>query len=252
MRRLIRRIVPLRVRRPVGRSAYRVYRGGRRIVREAVGRLPFLVARDLVYDARFYEKGDPMKRDSYAHFARVLFELRAPRSVVDVGCGSGLMLVEFAKLGVSVVGVEGSRAAIERSGLGDRIVRANLERGVPDLGRFDLCVCVEVAEHLSARGGRALVDGITRLSDVIVFTAAQPGQRGTVHMNLRPMSYWERLFEEREFTVSPLHHDLLRAIADTPEPRYLHENLVVFERAPGGGARIRRDGVEIGKPVGTP
>ena len=35
-------------------------------------------------------------------------------------------------------GVEGSHAAIERSQLGDRIVRANLERGVPNLGRFDL------------------------------------------------------------------------------------------------------------------
>ena len=231
MRTLVRRVVPLRVRRPVGHTAYGVYAACRRALREGVGRLPFLVTRDVVYDARFYDKGDPMKQGSYARFVRALFDLLEPRSVVDVGCGSGIMLMEFSKLGVSVLGVEGSRAGIERSRLGDRVVRANLERGVPDLGRFDLCLCIEVAEHLSSRSGPALVDGLTRLSDVVVFTAAQPGQKGTVHMNLRPMTYWEQLFAEHDFAISPVHEQLLRAIADTPEPRYLHENLVVFERS---------------------
>ena len=235
-RRLVRLLVPFGVRRPLGIALYRVWRTTRRTLRELLGRLPFLAARDFAYDDRFYDKGDPMKLESYPRFARALIGLRSPRSVVDVGCGSGLMLAEFAKHGISVRGVEGSRAAIRRSGLGDRIVRANLERGVPDLGRYDLCLCIEVGEHLSARSARRLVAGLTRLSDVIVFTASPPedGTGGVAHMNSKPKSYWRTLFADHAFAESPLENELLAAIADVPEPRYLHENLIVFERSPSG------------------
>jgi 2-polyprenyl-3-methyl-5-hydroxy-6-metoxy-1,4-benzoquinol methylase len=228
----LRRLLPLQVRRPVGIGLYRVYRAVRNALREVLGRLPFLAARDFVYDESFYAKGDPMKLDSYPRFADALIRLRSPRSVVDVGSGSGLMLAEFAKRGVDVRGIEGSRAAIARSQLGGQIMRANLERGVPDVGRFDLALCIEVAEHLTARSAPRLVEGLTRLSDVVVFTASQRGEGGLVHMNPQPESYWQALFAEHGFDVSPLRVQLLEAIADVPEPRYLHENLMVFERAP--------------------
>jgi len=231
-RSLLRRLLPLQIRRPLGIGVYRVYRAIRNALREMLGRLPFLAARDFVYDERFYAKGDPMKLDSYPKFADALIRLRSPRRVVDVGSGSGLMLAEFAKRGVDVRGIEGSRAAIARSQLGNRIVRANLERGVPDVGRFDLALCIEVAEHLTARSAPRLVEGLTRLSDVVVFTASQPGEGGLVHMNPQPESYWRALFAEHGFAASPLRAQLLDAIADVPEPRYLHENLMIFERAP--------------------
>ena len=227
----VRRLVPLRVRRPVGIALFRLWRAVRNALRAVLGRLPFLATRDFVYDERFYAKSDPMKLESYPRFADALLRLRSPRSVIDVGCGSGLMLLEFAKRGVAVRGIEGSHAAIERSQLGDRIVRANLERGVPNLGRFDLCLCIEVAEHLSLRSAPRLVEGLTRLSDVIVFTASRPGASGVAHINAQPESYWRELFAHHNFTESPLRDELLRAIADVPEPRYLHESLMIFEKA---------------------
>jgi SAM-dependent methyltransferase len=236
IRSLLRSLVPLQVRRPIGVVLYRVYRAVRNALREVLGRLPFLAARDFVYDESFYAKGDPMKVSSYPSFVDALIRLRSPRSVVDVGSGSGLMLAEFAKRGVAVQGIEGSRAAIARSRLGERIVRANLERGVPDVGSFDLALCIEVAEHLRARSAPRLVEGLTRLSDVVVFTASQPGEAGLVHMNPQPESYWRALFEEHGFALSPLRDELLDAMADVPEPRYLHENLMVFERAPRPGS----------------
>jgi SAM-dependent methyltransferase len=230
LRQLLRSAVPLPIRRQIGIRLYLVYRTTKNALREALGRLPFLTARDFVYDERFYAKGDPMKLDSYPRFADALIALRHPRTVVDVGSGSGLMLAEFAERGVAVRGIEGSRAAIERSGLGDRVVRANLERGVPELGRFDLALCIEVAEHLSPRSGARLVEGLTRLSDVVVFTAARPGEGGLLHVNAQPESYWRDLFRRNGYVESPLRGELLAAIADVPEPRYLHENLMVFER----------------------
>ena len=65
VRSLLRRLVPLRIRRPVGIGLYRIYRAIRNALREVLGRLPFLATRDFVYDERFYAKGDPMKLDSY-------------------------------------------------------------------------------------------------------------------------------------------------------------------------------------------
>lgn len=198
--------------------------------RELLGRVPVLAARDLVYGDRFYEVTDKETRQLYARIVDALLELRSPRSVVDVGCGTGLMLERFAAHGVLVQGVEGSRSAIRRSSVGDRIHRANLERGVPTLGRFELCLCFELAEHLRASSAGPLVEGLARLSDVVVFTAAAPGQPGIAHVNLRPKEYWSDLFAANGLERSLLEHELLEAVADVPEPRYIHTNLMVFER----------------------
>jgi 2-polyprenyl-3-methyl-5-hydroxy-6-metoxy-1,4-benzoquinol methylase len=227
--------VPLRIRKPLGIRAHGAARRTRELARTALGRAPLLAARDLVYDDSFYENVDADSAVLYRRLVDALCDLRAPASVVDVGCGTGLMLARFAEHGALVTGVEGSRAAIRRSRVADRIVRANLERGVPDLGRFDLCLCIEVAEHLSARSGARLVAGLTRLSDVVVFTAAPPGQRGTSHINSRPKQYWQAQFATRGFVRSALEGELLDAIAEVPEPGYIHANLMVFERP---GARV--------------
>ena len=50
-------------------------------------------------------------------------------------------------------------------------------------------------------------------------------------MNEQPESYWRKLFERNGYAPSPLREQLLAAIADVPEPRYLHENLMVFEQS---------------------
>lgn len=197
---------------------------------ELLGRIPLLAVRELVYDDAFYEGTDAETRRLYERLADALLELCEPRSVVDVGCGTGLVLRRLAARGVAVRGLEGSRPAIRRSGLGERVLRVNLERGVPRLGRFDVCVCMEVAEHLRPASSARLVEGLAALSDVVVFTAAPPGQPGRAHVNLRPQEYWERLFAAYGLAPSELRDRLRAAIADVPEPRYIHANLMVFER----------------------
>jgi SAM-dependent methyltransferase len=230
-RNLVRWVVPLAVRRPLGIGIYHARLRATDLRERVLGQVPILAVRNLVYNDRFYDSVDPLARPLYQRMVEALVRLRSPRSVVDVGCGTGVMLGKFADQSVSVRGIEGSQAAIRRSRLGDRIVRANLEHGVPDVGRFDLCLCIEVAEHLSSRSAARLVEGLTRLSDVVVFTAAPPGQRGTAHLNPQPKSYWRALFAGCGFSESSLERELLEAIADVPQPEYIHANLMVFERA---------------------
>jgi SAM-dependent methyltransferase len=229
-RRLARRVVPFGVRRPLGQLVYRLRVRAGKAWELLLGRLPLLLARGLVYDDDYYAAAERSQSELYERFADALVRLRSPATAVDVGCGTGLLLGKLAERGVRVLGVEGSRAGLRRARERGPVRRANLERGVPEVGRFDLCLCIEVAEHLRPQTGPRLVEGLARLSDTVVFTAAPPGQTGTAHINLRPAGYWVEQFASRGLVESPLRDALREAIADVPEPRFLHRNLMVFER----------------------
>lgn len=49
--------------------------------------------------------------------------------------------------------------------------------------RFDLVLCLEVAEHLPASAADTLVRSLTGLGNVIAFSAAIPFQGGANHVN---------------------------------------------------------------------
>jgi SAM-dependent methyltransferase len=201
---------------------------------ESLTRMPLRSTKRLLYNRRYWSTGDPLKRGLYHALADALYEELRPASAVDVGCGTGIILARLAGRGVEIRGIEGSRAAIAASPVGERIEHRDLLRGVPDVGRFDLCLCIEVAEHLPPASGPALVAGLTRLSDVVVFTAATPGQGGMAHLNERPHDYWVAGFAERGFEQSPLRDRLRATVAAVPDAPWVQKNLHVFERVKGG------------------
>lgn len=66
-----------------------------------------------------------------------------------------------------------------------------------DLARkFDLVICLEVAEHLLQSSARPFIASLTRHSDSVVFSAAVPGQVGQGHINCQWPTYWQSLFNE--------------------------------------------------------
>lgn len=197
----------------------------------ALARLPLLAVKERVYDRRYY--CDAEHDAMYERLAAGICELLRPTTAVDVGCGTGLLLGKLARRGVEVTGVEGSRHAIAISHVPGHVVRWNLERGVPQLGRFDVCLCIEVAEHLPRRSAAGLVADLVGLSDLVIFTAATPGQGGTLHVNEQPHEYWVDLFRAHGYEPAGVTEAALKAeIAGVPEPSWMHANLMVF-----GGAR---------------
>ena len=117
-----------------------------------------------------------------ARSARILVPLvlklvSAVRSVVDVGCGTGVWLAQFKELGVArVLGLDGTgdndRLAIEL----EEFRKIELQRGIKD-ERFDLCICLEMAARFSNHTALTIVHNLCRLSDVVLFSAAIPGAR---------------------------------------------------------------------------
>jgi hypothetical protein len=98
------------------------------------------------------------------------------------------------------------------------------------LGRtFDMCLCLEVAEHVDGRHADHLVKELVSLAPVVIFSAAIPGQTGVHHVNEQWQSYWARRFRERGYAAI----DCIRPkIWDEPGVQWWYaQNMMVYVRA---------------------
>jgi SAM-dependent methyltransferase len=129
-------------------------------------------------------------------------------SVVDAGCSTGAWLHEFQLYGISrVLGLDGAD-------ISPRILQIDVSefrqldlcRPLPPLGRFDLVMSLEVGDCLPREAAQQFVANLTSMSDLIVFSAAAPGQSKYQTLNERWPSYWSALFAGCRFAC----FDILR------------------------------------------
>lgn len=188
----------------------------------------------LPYDGGYYAGWQPTVRMSAAAVVPHLLTLFSPRSVVDVGCGGGAWAAEFVARGVEdVVGVDGEY--VDRSVLAipdTHFVPCDITSDFAALigRRFDVALCLEVAEHLPAAAGDTLVQRLAALADLVVFSAAVPGQGGRNHRNEQWPSYWHDRFGA--LGMVPL--DVVRPFAWTRSDVavWYRQNTFVYARSP--------------------
>ncbi|SLN46788.1 bifunctional 3-demethylubiquinone-9 3-methyltransferase/ 2-octaprenyl-6-hydroxy phenol methylase [Roseivivax jejudonensis] len=150
-------------------------------------------------------------------------------SLVDVGCGKGYLLAAFADAGIAVRGIEGPWIDNEETAHPREDYRVHdLEQPLAEDRRYDLCACLEVAEHLSPGRGRGLVADLCALSDRILFSAAVPGQGGVGHVNCRWQGDWAEDFAAAGYRC----YDAYRArFAASPEVlSWFAQNTLLFIR----------------------
>jgi SAM-dependent methyltransferase len=158
-----------------------------------------------------------------------------PRSVLDVGCGAGAWVRGYLDAGVAdVTGVDGPY--VRRDQLlfpPSRFSAVDVAQRFVLGRKFDLAQCLEVAEHLDARAGETLVDNLAAHADIIVFSAARPGQGGEHHVNERPYEYWRDLFKQRGYAFFDFLRPQLLAQPEV-EPWYRY-NTMLFVRTVSAG-----------------
>jgi SAM-dependent methyltransferase len=164
-----------------------------------------------IYDRAFFDMHTYWQQE-YDVIAEDLDELLNFSSAIDLGCGNGFLLARLLQLGKTVRGVDGSQAALEALPEALRPLVTQQDLTLPfELGRFELVICSEVAEHLDARFADALVDNIcAHASRWVYFTAAVPGQGGHQHVNEQPHTYWVEKFQARGFELDSQHTEILR------------------------------------------
>ena len=158
---------------------------------------------DEIYDKYFYiEKEEPYMLQSVDIISDTIMEVYKPASVIDIGCGTGLLIQNLRDKGIAgVTGVEYSTAAIEIGrDRGLAIIQHDLEKDDPLKETYDVAVSLEVAEHLPESVADRYIDQLCSLSDNIFFTAALPSHGGgTDHVNEQPHSYWIVKFNDRGY-----------------------------------------------------
>jgi SAM-dependent methyltransferase len=160
----------------------------------------------------------------------MVMDLLGPKSVIDVGCGTGAWLAAFRDAGVAEIqGLEGARVAPELAHIDLSLIeRTNLVNPFKFRRRFDLAMTLEVAEHLPPESASGFVESLTGLSSAILFSAAVPYQRGVGHLNEQWPEYWADLFRRYKYELVDCLRDHLWN--DERVELWYRQNLFIFVR----------------------
>lgn len=150
-----------------------------------------------------------------------------PKSVIDVGCGIGLLMNQLAKNDIDVLGIEGTWLQDESMIMSpEKYLRLDLENSFTIQRKFDVCCCIEVAEHLDPSRADGFIKDICALSGAVVFSAAIAGQGGKGHKNEQWQEYWCSKFESNGFSTFDLFRDRFRR--DNKMLPWLQQNVLLF------------------------
>jgi len=186
-----------------------------------------------IYDEHFFKNTLKLEGPSAEAFVKIINKHFNPRSVIDIGCGIGIYLKEFEKQGIKILGFDGAPEAVKHSLVGDKIRLHDLSKPLKLNRRFDLCLCVEVAEHLPKTNENTLVNSLIRLSDTLIFTAATPGQGDLSigHVNEQPHAYWKTKLKKQGFTYkSKLTGEIRKEMIKEKVVWWVTKNLMIFQK----------------------
>jgi hypothetical protein len=124
---------------------------------------------------------------------RIVLDI-GPRKVLDAGCAMGFLVESLRDRGVDAHGIDVSEYALEqvREDIKPYCAKASVTDPFPT--RYDLIVCIETLEHLTASDAERAATNICAHSDDVIFSSTPSHFKEASHLNVRPPEYWAELF----------------------------------------------------------
>lgn len=117
-----------------------------------------------------------------------------PLRVLDVGCGPGIYVEALQRAGMDATGIDPDpNSPYEKVSIFS-----------PEFAKYtnyDLCICLEVAEHIDEALADEFVQQLVKTAPTILFSAALPGQGGHGHINCQPKEYWAHKFARQNYVL---------------------------------------------------
>jgi SAM-dependent methyltransferase len=180
------------------------------------------------YGKAFYNKIRESSLNSARCVVPLVLDLVRPRSIIDLGCGTGTWLSVFADAGVGdIAGVDGPHVDLDQLAIPrSHFTAHDLSKPFMAQRQYDLAVSLEVAEHLPPESAVDFVHSLVRLAPVVLFSAAAPHQAGTHHVNNQWPAYWSRLFGQLGYVgVDQLRFDIWE---DTRIEWWYRQNIMFY------------------------
>ncbi len=154
-----------------------------------------------IYDDNFFDNQVHGSLLAAKEILKILYEFYKPVSVIDIGCGRGSWLAVAESLGsIYLKGIDGPW--ISKNDLISKNIDftpMDLEQPIETKEKYDLCLSIEVAEHLHKKYATRFVKTLCNVSDIVIFSAAIKFQEGPNHINQQWQSYWVDLFGTNDF-----------------------------------------------------
>lgn len=176
------------------------------------------------YTERYYRRISEGAVRSAKEVYKELEKLFDFDTVMDIGCGIG----EWNNENPFYLGMDFNTPQKSLIIKPHQYSNIDLEKetlNIVPLG-FDLCLCLEVAEHISEARADALIEMLCNLSDRVLFSAAIPGQGGTGHINEQPAHYWAAKFEANCYY--PYKTDIRKTLFHNPNVEIWYRNNMIL------------------------
>lgn len=181
------------------------------------------------YDNNFYKEQEISSYNSGRKILPIVNKFFGPQSVVDIGCGLGNWLKVWHEdfkikeyLGVEGPYINPDMLMVPRQ----NVIFADLKEPLILQKRYDLAMSMEVAEHIPTEASELFVQNLINASDVVLFSAAIPGQEGTYHINEQNPEFWASIFKKKGYvTIDCIRKDIWN---DSAINYWYRQNVLLF------------------------
>lgn len=129
------------------------------------------------------------------------------RSSIDFGGGSGAWSKAIKDVaGADILVLDGNNIDRSKLLMSNEFLQCDFAKDdiIEKIGKkekFDIALCIEVAEHIDEELAEGFIKNICSTSDVILFSAAIRYQGGNHHVNEQMQSYWCAIFKKNNYRI---------------------------------------------------